>query len=376
MGCDLAIVGGGILGLAHAVAAVRRGLRVEIVDRHLVPRGASVRNFGMIWPIGQPRGELRETAVLSAELWSGLSSEADFRCARTGSLHLAYHDDEWATLREYSALADASEGLELWSAVECLERAPATVPGGLIGGLFSPHERSVDPPLAVQAVQGWLRSHGCVIHAPEVAVEVGTGFVRTASGRRLEADRVAVCSGADFETLAPDLFRAEWTKCRLQMMSTAPPPGFELGPMRAAGLTLIHYRSFESCPSLASVRQRVERDYADHVAHGVHVLVAQHSDGSLVLGDSHEYGHEFDPYHRDDVDALILGYLRSFFDVPEVPIARRWTGVYSVRKAWTDGRFTFPIADRVDAVNGVGGMGMTLSFGLGQRHIERWFGRA
>ena len=95
-----------------------------------------------------------------------------------------------------------------------------------------------------------------------------------------------------------------------------------------------------------------------------------------MLGDSHEYGQEFDPYHRDDVDDLILGYLRTFFDLPERSIATRWTGVYPVRKGWTHGRFTFPIADRVEAVNGVGGMGMTLSFGLGERHVARWFGGA
>ena len=376
MRCDLAVVGSGIIGLAHAVAAVRRGLTVRIVDRNVLPRGASVRNFGMVWPIGQPRGDLRSLAIRSAELWGELSVEAGFRCAKTGSLHVAYHDDEWATLQEYCDRAGHAEGLELWSPGDCASRAPGTVGEGLLGGLFSPVERSVDPPVAVAAIQGWLRAHGCSIHAPEVAVEVGPGFVRTASGLRIEAEQVAVCSGADFETLAPELLGEEWTKCRLQMMSTVPHPGFELGPMRAAGLTLIHYRSFESCQSLARVRARVERDLGANVAHGVHVLVAQHADGSLVLGDSHEYGQEFDPYHRDDVDDLILGYLRTFFDLPERSIARRWTGVYPVRKGWTDGRFRFPIADRVEAVNGVGGMGMTLSFGLGERHVARWFGGA
>jgi FAD dependent oxidoreductase TIGR03364 len=376
MHCDLAIVGGGILGLAHAVAAVRRGLHVEIVERHRQPCGASVRNFGMIWPIGQPHGPLRELALRSAALWSSLAGEASFRCSPVGSLHQAYHDDEWATLQEFVARSASDEQLDLWSPEDCAAHAPATVRTGLRGGLFSASERSVDPGAVVPAIQDWLMAHGCTIHAPEVAVEVGTGFVRTAANRCIETDRVAICSGADFETLAPELFGAEWTKCRLQMMATAPQPGFALGPMRAAGLTLLHYRSFQDCPSLSRVRARVEQDMPEHVAHGVHVLVAQHADGSLILGDSHEYGRDFDPFHRESVDALILSYLRTFVDVRTASIARRWTGVYAVRRGEPSDGFAFPLMDGVDVVNGVGGAGMTLSLGLGERHVERWFGGA
>ncbi|NJL73845.1 MAG: FAD-dependent oxidoreductase, partial [Saprospiraceae bacterium] len=51
---DLAIVGGGILGTAHAYEAARQGLKVAIFERNPSPVGATVRNFGMIWPIGQP----------------------------------------------------------------------------------------------------------------------------------------------------------------------------------------------------------------------------------------------------------------------------------------------------------------------------------
>ncbi len=376
MGCDLAIVGGGILGLAHAVAATRRGLRVEIVERHRRPRGASVRNFGMVWPIGQPHGPLRELAVRSAELWGVLAEEASFRCSPVGSLHLAYHDDEWVTLREFDAQSPPGERQELWSPEECVEHAPATVRDGLRGGLFSSAERSVDPGAAVAAIQDWLSSQGCTTHAPDVAVEVGSGLVRTAAGRRIEADRVAICSGADFETLAPDLFAAQWTKCRLQMMATSPRPDFELGPMRAAGLTLLHYKSFQDCSSLARLRGRLERELPEHLAHGVHVLVAQHSDGSLILGDSHEYGRDFDPFHRESVDGLIQSYLRTFFDLANASIARRWTGVYAVRRGEPIQEFAFPLMDGVDVVNGVGGAGMTLSHGLGERHVARWFGGA
>ncbi|WP_164128136.1 FAD-dependent oxidoreductase, partial [Stenotrophomonas maltophilia] len=43
---DLAIVGAGILGLAHALAAARLGKRVIVLDRDSQANGASIRNFG------------------------------------------------------------------------------------------------------------------------------------------------------------------------------------------------------------------------------------------------------------------------------------------------------------------------------------------
>jgi len=61
----------------------------------------------------------------------------------------------------------------------------------------------------------------------------------TGSGR-WQAETVIVCSGDDFETLYPQHYAASGlTRCKLQMMRTAPQPdGWQLGPSLAAGLTL------------------------------------------------------------------------------------------------------------------------------------------
>ena len=66
---DDIVVGAGVLGLAHAFLLARRGRRVAVFERDRVAQGASVRNFGMLWPIGQPFGELRSLAVRSLEIW-------------------------------------------------------------------------------------------------------------------------------------------------------------------------------------------------------------------------------------------------------------------------------------------------------------------
>ena len=50
---DLAIVGAGICGLAHALAATRRGLRVAVIERDAQANGASIRNFGFVTVTGQ-----------------------------------------------------------------------------------------------------------------------------------------------------------------------------------------------------------------------------------------------------------------------------------------------------------------------------------
>ena len=43
------IVGGGVLGTMHAVEARRRGFEVVQLEREPEARGASVRNFGLVW---------------------------------------------------------------------------------------------------------------------------------------------------------------------------------------------------------------------------------------------------------------------------------------------------------------------------------------
>ncbi len=50
---SVVVVGGGVLGFMHALEARRRGHPVTHLEREPGPRGASVRNFGLIWVSGR-----------------------------------------------------------------------------------------------------------------------------------------------------------------------------------------------------------------------------------------------------------------------------------------------------------------------------------
>ncbi len=65
---DVLIVGAGIVGLAHALAYAKRGLKVVVFERNLQAVAASIRNFGMVWPIGQAEGNLYNRALKSREI--------------------------------------------------------------------------------------------------------------------------------------------------------------------------------------------------------------------------------------------------------------------------------------------------------------------
>src|SRR5882762_1393913 len=89
------VIGAGIVGLATARALAQQGFSVKVFERSDRAVGASIRNFGMIWPIGQPGGKMYDRAIRSREIWKDLSQKADFWAESAGSLHVAYHPDEW-----------------------------------------------------------------------------------------------------------------------------------------------------------------------------------------------------------------------------------------------------------------------------------------
>jgi glycine/D-amino acid oxidase-like deaminating enzyme len=73
---DIAIVGAGIVGLAHALAASRAGLTCIVIDRDQRAIGASIRNFGFVTVTGQQAGECWRRAMRSRDIWEEIAPAA------------------------------------------------------------------------------------------------------------------------------------------------------------------------------------------------------------------------------------------------------------------------------------------------------------
>lgn len=368
------IVGAGIVGLAHAWMAAERGHRVRVFERSTQAQGASIRNFGMVWPIGQPPGALHQTALRSRARWLQAEEQAGVWVNRCGSLHVAQRDDEQAVLEEFAALAPGLGYESRWlTAAEVRALTPAADLPTLCGGLFSPTELGVNPGEALRGLAAWLAAAYHVEFRFQTAVVAAeTGRLTLADGSRYECDRIVICSGSDFETLFPErLAAAGMKRCKLQMLRTVPQPaGFQLGPHLASGLTLRHYRNFEVCPSLPALCRRVAEETPELDHYGIHVMASQLADGSLILGDSHEYDGAIDPFDKAEIDELMLRELRRQFVFPEWRIAARWHGIYAKHP-------TLPIVrdepqPGVFVRTGTGGAGMTMSFGLAEEDWIAW----
>jgi len=370
----VAIVGGGIVGLAHAWQAARRGLSVVLFERDPKAQSASVRNFGMIWPIGQAVGVVRDRALRSRERWLELVERADVWHDPCGSLHLAYRPDEWTVLEEFAEHAPAlGYDCRLLTRAEVERLSPAANPEHLLGALWSPTEICIDPRQAVGRIPQWLSETFGVDCQFGVAVRsIDMPHVETTDGQRWRVERAIVCGGVDFQTLFPEVFAGSGIRrCKLQMMRTVPQPGgWRIGPMIAAGLTLLHYPNFQICPSLAKVKERVAVEMPDFMRYGIHVMAAQNRAGEVVVGDSHEYEADIEPFDKSAIEELILNYLHGIVRLRDATIAARWHGIYA--KHPSRPVFTAHPQPGVHVVAAPGGTGMTVSFGTAEDLWNEW----
>ncbi len=367
---DLIVVGAGIVGLAHAYAAAQSGLRVTVVERDHRCVGASIRNFGFITVTGQPAGDTWRRARASRDVWAEVAPQAGIAIEHRGLWMLARRPKAAAVLQAFMR-TEMAEGNVLYDAAETAALAPVLQTEGATAAMYSPHELRVESRTAIPRVAAWLAErHGVRFLFGEAVLEVQAPRVRTAR-RELHAERVVICPGTELNgvgaaALAPHALKL----CRLQMLRVRPEPGFSLPAAVMSDLSLVRYGGYAALPESASLLAQLQDEEAASLAAGIHLIVVQSADGTLVVGDSHHTFPTPEPFADEDVDRLILRHLRETLDLARCEVVERWTGVYPTGAA-TDCVIEAPdAATRVVVVSS--GTGASTAFGIAQEVFRGW----
>lgn len=356
---DVIVVGAGIVGLAHALAAARRGKRVLVIDRDARANGASVRNFGFVTVTGQARGRTWDLARRSAAIWRAVAGPAGIRIEQEGLLLVAQR-------REAAAVIDAFLATEMGEACTRLSGGEIAVrlPGAhsAAGGLLSPHDLRVESRTAIPLLAAWLEEvHGVAFRRGVAALHAETGAVHCSDGTH-RAETIFLCPGDDWATLHPELYaEAGISRCKLQMLRLAA-PGWRLPAPVMSDLSLVRYPGYAALPEAVALRACLEREEGEALRHGIHLIAVQSADGSLVIGDSHDYAPTPDPFSAEAVDAEILRQYEAVLGkAPRV--AERWTGTYASAAGHSIVRAP---ADGVTLVVITSGTGASTAFALAE----------
>jgi FAD dependent oxidoreductase TIGR03364 len=360
------IVGGGVLGTMHALFAHRLGMEVVQLERDAAPRGASVRNFGLVWVSGRASGAELELALRARDLWGGIGAAVeDVGFRPDGSLTVAQGPEELAVLEEVMGRLDAdARGFRLLDADGARQVNPA-LRGDMVGALHCLRDGVVEPGAVLGSLRRHLGEAGRYTFVPgRRVVEADTGSAVDHTGARHHADLVVLCTGAAHSGVGTaHLAAAPLRRVRLQMMQTAPDPE-RLTTSVADGDSLRYYPAFAG-PALASLPPQAPVA----AANGMQLLLVQRASGALTIGDTHHYDEPFDFAVEEAPYDHLRARAESILGRPIPPVVRRWAGVYSQA---TDDRVYHraEIAPGVVVVTGPGGRGMTLAPAIAEQTFD------
>jgi FAD dependent oxidoreductase TIGR03364 len=368
---DLAVVGAGIVGLACARAAALKGLRVVVIDRDAQANGASVRNFGFITVTGQERGAAWNRARRTSAIWQEVAGEAGIPILQRGLWMTARRPEAVPVLEAFLA-TEMGEGCEILNPAAARARCPELAGSGVRAVLTSANDIRVESREAIPQVAAWLAERfGVVFLRQTTVLDVEPPRLETSRGA-VQAGAAVVCPGDDLVGLfAQRIARYQVTRCKLQMLRLAN-PGFHLPGAVMSDLGLVRYAGYAALPEAAPLRTRLEAEQGEYLRAGIHLIVVQSADGSLVVGDSHHYAPTPDPFADERVDRLILEEFTAATNRPAPAVLERWTGTYSSAADRT--MFIDAPAPGIRLAMVTSGSGASTGFAMGEEVIADLFG--
>ncbi|SHM39400.1 TIGR03364 family FAD-dependent oxidoreductase [Flavobacterium saccharophilum] len=378
---DLIIVGSGVLGTFHAYHALHKGMSVAILEKNSKPEGATVRNFGQVVPSGMDR-KWQNFGKESLKIYKDIQSQFDISIRQNGTVYLASNDEEMQLIEELHQINISNDyESNLLTKEQCLTKYAGLRSDYCTGGLFFPQEVTVEPSTMIHKLHQYMIANlglDLFMNTTVLNVENRTdGVVATTSaGQEYKALKIIICNGSDFKILYPEIYNSsDLVVSKLQMLQTKPQNNYKLDGSILTGLTIRRYESFEECKSYATIKAKENPDSFEK-KYGVHILFKQALDGSVILGDSHEYApaKDIDSLGFDlnmDIDNFMIEEAKKIIDLPTYEIQNRWFGMYSQCK--TKDIFEHTVDENIHIITGIGGKGMTGSAGFAKHNIAKIF---
>jgi FAD dependent oxidoreductase TIGR03364 len=245
--------------------------------------------------------------------------------------------------------------------------------------MFLPEEASLNPLVMVHRVREFMiKSLGLHFMPNTAVIEVekkrGIAKLVTSKNESIWADHIILANGRDTQFLLPEHYQADELKIsKLQMMRLAPQAKI-LKANILTGLTIRRYESFHACPSFSKITANAHQQKLQ--AAGIHILFKQADDGSIILGDSHEYA----PVHKQskfgfeissDINEMMLDEAKKILHLPDWTVDSTWAGFYL--QSTVGDVFTKSVDSVIHIINGIGGKGMTTSPGFTQEYIQKLY---
>ena len=354
-------------------AATRAGKRVVVIDRDAAANNASIRNFGFVTVTGQQVGTVWNRARRSRDIWAEVAPKAGIPVIHRGTAVIA-HRPEAAAVVEAFVGHEMGEACEMLTQAQMADRLPLLRHEDARACLWSPHEMRVEPRHAIPLLAAWLEKEVGVTFLRNTLVrEIDLPRVVTTAGV-IEAGQAVVCPGGDFLTLYPELWvKRDLDLCKLHMLRLGPQgAGWVLPGSIMNDMSLGRYLGFSELPAADALKAVLAREEGPSLANGIHLIVVQSADGSLVVGDSHHYGTTPDPFAPDDVDELMIGHARRALRLGNEKVVERWIGIYP--HSATEAALIEDAAPGVRAVMVTSGTGMSTAFALAEDALAGWLG--
>jgi glycine/D-amino acid oxidase-like deaminating enzyme len=302
---DVAVIGGGIIGVSTALELAGRGLSVVLLEKGVIAGEQSSRNWGWCRQMGRDPREI-PLILESLKLWRGMNAKvgAETGYRQSGIIYLAETDAEMAAKEKWHRENAKAFGLDtrLASGLEAEQLQPGATRKWK-GALYTSADGRAEPFIAVPAMARFARKRGV-----KILQNCAARGIETAAGKVLSVVTESGAIGCDRVVLAGGAWSRRFLgNCGVEF----PQLSVVNSVMRTEALDAGLERSCSG--GKFAFRKRLDGGYT--ITHR-HLSVAD------IVPDSFRLFREFLPALKLDWRGLRLRLGQRFFD--EARLKRRW----------------------------------------------------